>query len=76
MAIEGHKRGREGDLHQKIKAEIDKGLEEIRVEMDRMTLKMQQESQVRWRYEWPMKKRTKCPIQNFMARRQQQHLRR
>jgi hypothetical protein len=41
------------------KAEIDKELTEIRVRMEQLTLKMQQEAKVHWRYEWPMTKRVK-----------------
>jgi hypothetical protein len=38
------------------KEEMDKELEEMRAEMERLMLKMQQESQVHWKYEWPMKR--------------------
>jgi hypothetical protein len=55
MATEGHKRSQGKDHQKKIKEKMDKELEEIRVETDRLALKMQQESQVHWRYEWPMK---------------------
>jgi hypothetical protein len=44
--------------------------------MDRLTLKMQQESQVHWRYEWPLKRRVKWHVQKLLARRKQQVLRR
>jgi len=39
-------------------------------------LDMQQEEHVHWRYEWPMKHKIKCLVQNLLARRQQQVLRR
>jgi hypothetical protein len=57
---------------QKIKAEMDKELKEIRAEMDRLMLNMQQESQVHWRYEWPMKKKIKMACPKLLARRKQQ----
>jgi hypothetical protein len=43
-------------------AERDKELEDIREELDKMTLKMQKEEQVCWRYEWPLKRGVKWPI--------------
>jgi hypothetical protein len=72
MATEGHRHGQGKDRQQKRKAEMDKELEEIRVELDRITLKMQQEAQVHWRYEWPMKQREKWHVQKLLARRQQE----
>jgi hypothetical protein len=39
-------------------------------------LKMQQEAQVHWRYEWPMKQRVKWLVQKLFSRRQQQVLKR
>jgi hypothetical protein len=55
---------------------MDKELKEIIVELDRLTLKTQQESQVHWRYEWPMVQRETWHVQNLLARRKQQVLRR
>jgi hypothetical protein len=58
MAIEGHKHG-QGEVHsQKRKAEMDKELSEIRAQMEKLAFKMQQESKVHWRYEWPLKRTT------------------
>jgi hypothetical protein len=37
--------------------EIDKELSEIRVEMEKLALKMQHEAKVRCRYEWPLKRK-------------------
>jgi hypothetical protein len=45
MATEGHKCGQGADRKKKSKAKIDKELSEIRAEMERLALKMQQESQ-------------------------------
>jgi hypothetical protein len=57
MVVEGHKRGRREDFPQKRKVEMDKELSEIRAEMEKLALKMQQEEKVRWRYEWPLKRK-------------------
>jgi hypothetical protein len=62
MATEVHRRGREGDHQWKSKGEMDKEIKEIREKMERLTMRMQQESQVHWRYDWPMKKIEKWPI--------------
>jgi hypothetical protein len=56
------------------KAEIDKELVEIRERMEQLTLKMQQEVKLHWRYEWPLNKKAKCLVQNLLARKQQQEL--
>jgi hypothetical protein len=76
MAIEGHRQGPRGD-HKKIrKEEMDKELKETREELDRLMQKMQQEEQGRWRYEWPMKRKVKWPIQQLIYRKQKKILRR
>jgi hypothetical protein len=72
MATEGHKCGRRGDHKKKSKAEIDKELIEIRERMEQLTLKMQQETKVHWRYEWPLKRKVKWHVQKLLARKQQQ----
>jgi hypothetical protein len=41
-----------------------------------LAFKMQQESKVHWRYEWPLKRTTRWPVQKLLARRQQQVLKR
>jgi hypothetical protein len=74
MVIEGHDHGRRGYHQQKNKAEMDKEIEEIRAKMDRLALKMQQEAQVHWRYEWPMKQKFRWHVQKLLARRKQQVL--
>jgi hypothetical protein len=43
--------------------------------MEQLTLKMQQEAKVHWRYEWPLNRKAKWPVQKFLARKQQQELR-
>jgi len=48
---------------------MDKEIEEIRAKMDRLALKMQQEAQVHWRYEWPMNKKFRWHVQKLLARR-------
>ena len=57
------------------KAEIDKELAEIRTRMEQLTLKMQQEAKVHWRYEWPLNRKAKWPVQKLLVRKQQQELR-
>jgi hypothetical protein len=44
--------------------------------METMIVKMQQESQVHWRYKWTVKRKVKWRIKNLLARRNQQILRR
>jgi hypothetical protein len=68
--------GRRGDRQKKSKAEIDKELIEIRERMEQLTLKMQQEAKVHWRYEWPLKRKVKWHVQKLLARGQQQELKR
>ena len=43
--------------------------------MEQPTLKMQQETKVRWRYKWGLNKKEKWPVQKLLARKQQQELR-
>jgi hypothetical protein len=76
MATKGHERGQRGDRQKKSKAEIDKELIEIRARMEQLTLKMQQEAKVHWRYEWPLNRKAKWPVQKLLARKQQQAVRR
>jgi hypothetical protein len=65
----------EETTNRKVKQEIDKELAEIRARMEQLTLKMQQEAKVHWRYEWPLNKKAKWPVQKLLARKQQQELR-
>jgi hypothetical protein len=48
---------------------MENDLNEIREEMDKIALKMQQEVGVHWRYEWPLNRKEKWPFQNLLARR-------
>jgi hypothetical protein len=43
--------------------------------MEQLTLKMQQETKVHWRYEWPLNRKVKWHVQKLLARKQQQELR-
>jgi hypothetical protein len=43
--------------------------------MEQLTLNMQQEIKVRWRYEWGLYKKEKWPVQKLLARKQQQAVR-
>jgi hypothetical protein len=40
-----------------------------------LIINMQQETQGGWRYEWPLRRRARWPIQQLLDRRQQQVLR-
>jgi hypothetical protein len=42
--------------------------------MEKLAFKMQQEEKLRWRYEWPLNRTSRWPIQNLLARKQQQVL--
>jgi hypothetical protein len=75
MAIEDHECGQREGHQQKIKPEMDMELIEIRENMERLALKMQQEAKVHWRYEWPLNRKAKWPIQKLLARKQQHELR-
>jgi hypothetical protein len=44
--------------------------------MEQLTLKMQQETKVHWRYKWGLNKKEKWPVQKLLARKQQQAVRR
>ena len=76
MATKGHECGQRGDRQKKSKAEIDRELIEIRARMEQLTLKMQQEAKVHWRYEWPLNRKAKWHVEKLLARKQQQAVRR
>ena len=44
--------------------------------MEQMTLKMQQEIKVHWRYKWGLNKKEKWPVQKLLAKKQQKIVRR
>jgi hypothetical protein len=75
MATEGDKYGRGADHKKKSKEKICKDLIEIRERMEQLTLKMQHETKVHWRYKWPLNRKVKWPVQKLLARKQQQELR-
>jgi hypothetical protein len=62
MAIEGHRyyeRRRKEENH----AEIDKEVVDIREDIEKIALWMQQKAKPRWVYEWPMREpKVKWPI--------------
>jgi hypothetical protein len=76
MVIGSYEHGRGEVYSQRRKAEMDKELSEIRAEMEKLAFKMQQEAKVHWRYEWPLKRTTKWPVQKLLARGKQQVLKR
>jgi hypothetical protein len=55
---------------------MDLEIIEIRERMEQLTLKVQQEAKVHWRYKWPLNMKVKWIVQKLLARRQQQELRR
>jgi hypothetical protein len=55
---------------------MDKELEEVREEIDKLMIRMQQEVQGGWKYEWPLNKKARCLVQKLFSRRHQQKLRR
>jgi len=75
MATEGHERGGRGDHQQKTKEEISEELSEIRERMEQLILKMHHEAKLHWRYEWPLIRKSKWPVQNLLAKKQRQELR-
>jgi hypothetical protein len=48
---------------------MDKELNEIREEMERLALNMQQEAKVHWRYEWPLKQERKVACSEFVGQK-------
>jgi hypothetical protein len=59
-----------------IKEDMDKELKETIEKIDMLMQKMQQEAQRSWRYESPLKKRVKCPIQQLISMKKKHMLRR
>jgi hypothetical protein len=76
MVVGSHKSGIREYCLQRRKGEMEKELGELRVEMEKLALKMQQKEKVRWRYEWPLKRIAKWFVWNLLARRQQHVLKR
>jgi hypothetical protein len=76
MNTKGHGRGQGRDYKKKSKPDMDLELIEIREIMEKLALKMQQETRVHWRYKWPLNMKVKWLVQKLLARKQQQELRR
>jgi hypothetical protein len=76
MVTDGHKHSRGKDCSQKRKEEIDKEINEIRAEMEKLALNMQHEEKVRSRYEWPLNRKSEWLVQKLLDRRQQHVLKR
>jgi hypothetical protein len=55
MATEGHRHAGRKRKAEKL-VEMDKELYEIRADIEKLELRMQQKAKLRWVYEWPMKK--------------------
>jgi hypothetical protein len=55
MVTEGHRHAGRKSKAEKL-AEMDKELAEIRADIEKLELWMQQKAKPRWVYEWPMKK--------------------
>ena len=63
MVTEDHRHAGRKSKAEKL-AEMDKELYEIRADIEKLELKMQQKAKPRWVYEWPMKE----PKKNVQSR--------
>jgi hypothetical protein len=89
MAIEGCRYAGRKNQELVSKEDIDEELADIRAEIEKLALRMQQNARMdelaleiqqkaksRWVYEWPMRKaKEKWPVKELMARRQRRLLR-
>jgi hypothetical protein len=89
MAIEGRRYAGRKNQELVSKEDIDEELADIRAEIEKLALWMQQNARMdelaleiqkkaksRWVYEWPMRKlKVKWPVKELMARRQRRLLR-
>jgi hypothetical protein len=74
MVTEGHRHAGRKSKEENL-AEMDKELAEIRADIEKLELRMQQKAKSRWVYEWPMKKpKVKWPVKELMVRRQRRLL--
>jgi hypothetical protein len=74
MATEDHRHDGKKSKVEKL-AEMDKELYQIRVDIEKIALRMQQKAKPRWVYEWPMKKpKIKWPVKELMVRRKRRFL--
>jgi hypothetical protein len=55
---------------------MDLELNEIRERMEQLALRIQQEEKVQWRYECPLNMKAKWHVQNLLASKKKQELRR
>jgi hypothetical protein len=55
---------------------MDKEFIQIRIRIEQLTLKMQQQAEVHWRYEWPLSRKEKWLVQNLLARKKKRGERR
>jgi hypothetical protein len=69
MASEGHEHGRREDHKNKYNPEMDSYLNQIRLRMEQLELRMQHEEKVHWRYEYPMNRKAKWHVQKLLARK-------
>jgi hypothetical protein len=70
MATEGCRYAGKKNLELMRRTEIDGELTDIRVEIEKLALRMQQNTKSRWVYKWPMRKpKAKWPVKELMARR-------
>jgi hypothetical protein len=68
MTIEGHRHAGKKSKAENL-AEVDRELAEIRADIKKLKLWMQQKAKLRWVYEWPMKKaKERWPVKELMAR--------
>jgi hypothetical protein len=79
MATEGRRyagRKRKAENLAEIDKEIDKQLIDIRKEIEKLALQMQQKAKSRWVYEWPMREpKVKWPVKELMVMRQHRLIR-
>jgi hypothetical protein len=76
MTIDGHKHERREVHSHKRKAEMDKELSEIQVQMEELAFNIQHESKVHWRYEGLLKRTTKWHVHKILSRSKQHMLKR
>ena len=74
MATEGHGHGHREDRKLQKNPEMDLELTEIRARMEDIALQVQQNAKTHWVYECPLRRKEKWHVQNLLARKQQQEL--
>jgi hypothetical protein len=76
MATKVHGHGGKKNHQQQRKEKMDKELAEIRVRMEELALRVQQNARTRWVYEWPLRRKAKWLVKKLLARGQRRLLRR